>query len=77
MLTACRHGSFLTEETCATCKAEAEERAEHAPHAAEPIQAGMDEIDLEAERLGRGMGPSKSFTRPPATHRRKRAPGGD
>jgi hypothetical protein len=74
---ACRHGRTLTEETCATCRAEAEERAGHAPHAAAPEQAGMDAIDLEAERLGRGMGPSRSFVRPPAVHRRKRAPGGD
>ena len=47
-VTACRHGGFLTEETCATCLAEAEERAEHAPFAAEPRQVGMDDIDLEA-----------------------------
>jgi hypothetical protein len=73
-VTACRHGGFLTEETCATCRAEAEERAEHAPHAAEPEYAGLDAVDLEAERLGRGMGPSKSFVRPPAVHRRTRTP---
>ena len=75
-VTACRHGGLLTEETCATCLAEAAERAEHAPFAAEPIHAGLDAVDLEAERLGRGMGPSKSFVRPPAVRRRTRAPQG-
>ena len=68
--TACRHGSFLTEETCTICRAEAEAQAENAPNADAPEYVGMDAIDLEAEQVGRLMAPGRSVIR----RRRRRDP---
>lgn len=70
LVTACRHGSFLTEETCSICHAEAETRAENAPYADAPEYVGMDAIDLEAEQVGRLMAPGRSVIR----QRRRREP---
>ena len=68
-VTACRHGSFLTEETCSICRAEAEELAEHAPYADAPEHAGMDATDLEAEQVWRATPPRGIMHERPHKHK--------
>ena len=55
----CKHNSILTEETCSFCQEEKKEQSsgyeipeDERPDA--PIFEGMDDIDEEAARIGRG-----------------------
>ena len=67
----CKHNSCMEPETCAICLKEHELSNRYCTEAVEATDAGMDDIDREAERIGRHMRGWKF-----STASRRRARGG-